>query len=163
MADRADALVATSRLVVTLQALAVQWGGVATVGILEIDKPSSNTIPGEAGISMDIRHPTEEGLNAIEAGVRREMSIMTLENERLLFAMTLVWESPAARFCPVALDCIRRAAGEEVGEAACLEMSSLAGHDSALTARRVPTAMVFVPSKDGLSHAPDEFTSEEDW
>lgn len=163
MAVRADAVVATARIVVTLQALAIKWGGVATVGILEIDRPSSNTIPGEANISVDIRHPTEEGLNAIEAGVRQEMSIITLENGDIEFEMTMVWESPAAQFCSVALECIRRAAADEVGEAACLEISSLAGHDSALTARRVPTAMLFVPSKDGLSHAPDEFTSEEDW
>ena len=41
--------------------------------------------------------------------------------------------------------------------------TSQAGHDSAMTALRVPTAMIFVLRKDGISHAPEEFTSKEQW
>lgn len=42
-------------------------------------------------------------------------------------------------------------------------MISYAGHESAETAHVVPTAMIFVPSRSGISHNPAEFTSEEDW
>jgi len=48
-----------------------------------------------------------------------------------------------------------------VGEDQTLDMKSRAGHDSAWTSRICPTSMIFVPSKDGISHNPHEFTSPE--
>jgi N-carbamoyl-L-amino-acid hydrolase len=163
MPIRADALVATARIITLLQEQALKWAGVATVGNLHLEDPTSNTIPGSTEFSIDIRHPTEEGLNAIESAVKKEMSIMTLENPKLNFSIDQTWESPAAKFDATALDCIRKSADEEVGQDLIMDMYSLAGHDSALVAKKIPTAMIFVPSRNGLSHSPEEFTSEEDW
>lgn len=75
--------------------------------------------------------------------------------------MEQVWHSPAANFDERLLGCLRKAAIEEVGEAS--EMISFAGHDSAMTALQVPTAMLFVPCKDGVSHSPEEYASPEQW
>ena len=164
MENRADALVATAAIVTLLRDEATKRSAFATVGMLHLERPSSNTIPGSASFTIDIRCTSEDGLNAIETSVRERMTVLTADNPKLAFQMTKVWESPAVRFDDTLLSCIRSAAADEVGEERCLEMQSFAGHDSALTAScGVPTAMIFVPSKDGISHAPEEYTSEEEW
>jgi hypothetical protein len=54
---------------------------------------------------------------------------------------------------PTAMLCTRAAAARVVCEDMTIRLPSLAGHDSALIAMRVLTSMIFVPSKDGISHA----------
>ena len=55
------------------------------------------------------------------------------------------------------VDAVERAAD---GEAASRRrLASGAGHDAMLLARHVPTAMIFVPSRNGISHSPEEYTS----
>jgi N-carbamoyl-L-amino-acid hydrolase len=70
-----------------------------------------------------------------------------------------VWE-----YGPVAFDAdllgTLRGAADGVG-ASSLEMVSPAGHDAGYVARRVPTAMLFVPCRDGLSHHPAEWAEPE--
>ena len=69
------------------------------------------------------------------------------------------------RFSPVPFDprveeAIRRSAAE-LG-IPCRSMVSGAGHDAQMMARICPTAMIFVPSRDGVSHSPREYTAPED-
>jgi N-carbamoyl-L-amino-acid hydrolase len=71
------------------------------------------------------------------------------------FEMEQVWHSPAARFDQHLLWSLLEAATDEVGER--IDMISFAGHDSAMTALQVPTAMLFIPCKDGVSHSPAEY------
>jgi acetylornithine deacetylase/succinyl-diaminopimelate desuccinylase-like protein len=62
-------------------------------------------------------------------------------------------------------DCIgavRAAAIDEVGSEQIMDMKSGAGHDAAWTSKVVKSSMIFVPSKDGISHNPNEYTSPED-
>lgn len=69
------------------------------------------------------------------------------------------WASPAVIFDPIMVQCVRESA-KDVG---CnMEIVSGAGHDSVYTARKVPTAMVFVRCRDGVSHHPAEFSRQED-
>ena len=75
--------------------------------------------------------------------------------------MEQVWHSPAAYFDENMLDCVSKAAEKEVG--GTMEMISFAGHDSAMTSLQVPTAMVFIPCRDGVSHAPEEYSSQQQW
>jgi acetylornithine deacetylase/succinyl-diaminopimelate desuccinylase-like protein len=60
---------------------------------------------------------------------------------------------------PALQDALEAAAGEE--RATTLRMPSGAGHDAMVLAHHVPAAMLFVPSRGGLSHTPEEFTSPE--
>jgi len=82
-----------------------------------------------------------------------------------------IWVSPAVTFDPVAVGFVKEAVKEAGYETALV---SGAGHDrfdylcqglisSVYTARKVPTAMVFVRCKDGISHHPAEYSSPEDW
>jgi len=81
----------------------------------------------------------------------------------LHFEIKKIWESPAARFDEAMVDCVKSSALKRFGSLALIELNSFAGNDSAMTHLCVPTAMIFVPSRYGISHSPNEFTSQEQW
>jgi N-carbamoyl-L-amino-acid hydrolase len=163
MADRADALAIAAKIMVMLESRAIEVSAVATVGVVELERPSSNTIPGFAMFSVDLRHPSEAALTEFEASVQEYMNSLMAANGKLKCRMVRIWRSPAVTLDAMATACTRRAATRVVGSHDVVDMISYAGHDSALTATKIPTSMIFVPSKDGISHAPEEFTSEAEW
>lgn len=163
MDQRADALVAAAQLTLFATVRARRDSAVATVGVLELERPSSNTVPGRATFTLDLRHPSESVLDSFESALRTCIQGLTEHNDSLQTTIERIWHSPAVQLDDTVVSCIRHAANRVVGSDGFMDMISYAGHDSALTALRVPTAMIFVPSKDGISHAPDEFTSEEQW
>ncbi|KAM0249828.1 hypothetical protein ACHAQJ_008896 [Trichoderma viride] len=111
---------------------------------------------------MDIRHLSEATLENFESAVDAMANLLRVENSGLDFQIERTWHSPAVDLDPSAIKCTQDAACDAVGAGQVMEMVSFAGHDSALTAMAVPTLMIFVPNKDGISHAPAEFTSERD-
>jgi hydantoinase/carbamoylase family amidase len=166
VADRADAVVATSKFIVFLESFAIETGVYATVGVVEVQNGSSNVVSGSTYFTVDLRHPNEDLLDQVEESVIEEMNqLSTAKNNRVTFAMEKVWHSPAVTFTSKAIQCVAQAGCRVVGPKAVMgPMISYAGHDSALvSSAEVPTAMIFVPSRDGLSHCPDEWTSKEDW
>jgi N-carbamoyl-L-amino-acid hydrolase len=163
MNERVDALVASSKIVLSVEAAGVRYGGFATVGVLHCEHGSINSVPGETFFTIDLRHPSSKSLDLMEACIRTDMERLESSNQRLRVKVDLVWESPAVRFDEIAVQCVRKSAQERFGVSAVAELDSFAGHDSAFTQLRVPTAMIFVPSRDGISHAPEEYTSESQW
>ena len=119
---------------------------VATVGQLSVEPGAANVVPSEVSFSVDARAPDRERLDALVAAIGFE---------------------PALRVEPVAMDervCDAvRAAIEELGQPV-VELPSGAGHDAGiLAAAGVPSAMLFVRSLNGgVSHSPDEHSSDED-
>lgn len=126
-----------------------------TVGRLSVAPGAVNAIPGVVTFSVDIRHPEPQGLDALEEAV-----------------IVRVRADAAARGCaahvrrgfdmpPGQLDeglvAAVEAAAADLGLGA-RRMISGAFHDALFVARVAPAAMVFVPSRDGLSHNEDEFT-----
>jgi len=71
-------------------------------------------------------------------------------------------DAKATLFHKDCIRCVRESAEETVGKEMAMEIVSGAGHDSCMTNFRCPTSMVFVPSKDGISHNPVEYTSPEE-
>jgi len=147
MGSRDDALVAGAQAVLRIQeAAAAIDGAVATVGRLEVEPDAANVIPARARLSVDARAPDVPRLQA------------------LLDAIGLV---PTERTEPVemALE-LRRALSEEIAARGLplVELPSGAGHDAGiLAAAGVPSAMLFVRSLNGgVSHSPDELSSDED-
>lgn len=163
MAHRGDAFVATSKIVIHVEDLATRFGGFGTVGVIETEHSSSNCVPGQALFTIDLRHPSANIIALMEKSIVAEMGRLEGDNARIKFDLQRIWDSPAVRFDEQLLDCARKAAHAELGAEAVGEMDSFAGHDSAMTALRVPTAMIFVPSRRGISHAPEEFTSQVQW
>ncbi len=156
---RRDAGVAAARVVAFLDQLARGIeGAVATVGTIRFEPNAINVIPSAAIFTVDLRNPDEERLKSQEAaladflgGLRKEG--YEVETERL------------ARFKPVTFDpaivaAIEASAAER--QLSVRRMTSGAGHDAQMIARVAPAAMIFVPSKGGISHNPAEFTAEGD-
>ena len=79
---------------------------------------------------------------------------------KLTYDEKMIWNSPAVKFAPDLIDCVRQGAGK--AGFAMRDMVSGAGHDAAYIARVAPTTMIFVPCEGGLSHNEAEATSFEE-
>ena len=139
--SRADALVDAARFVLHVRECA-RDGAVATVGCVEVEPNAVNVVPERVTVSVDARAPTVQQLDALVAAIGFE---------------------PAVRFEPVDFSDPPLAALRAAAPGAP-ELVSGAGHDAMiLAAAGVPTAMLFVRSLNGgISHHPDELSSEED-
>jgi hydantoinase/carbamoylase family amidase len=158
MASRRDALVGAARTVLALRDEARSGGMTANVGVISVEPGGFNVIPGVADLTIDVRSPTTEGFARAEAFVRELLQRVAAE-ERLELEL-----AETHRKNPVSLDAalqevLERAADAE--GASHRRMASGAGHDAMVLAPHVPSAMLFVPSRDGISHSPDEYTTPE--
>ena len=163
MKDRADALVAAAEIIILVQKLARTRNAVGTVGVVRTEKCSSNKIAGYAEISIDFRHPAETVLDEFESSIKAELVRISTANSKFTLNINRIWRSPVANFNDLAVECVRSAAVKEVGLKKCMEMISFAGHDSALVSDKTPTAMIFIPCRDGISHSPLEHSTKEQW
>ncbi|KAL3702706.1 hypothetical protein TMatcc_000018 [Talaromyces marneffei ATCC 18224] len=162
MADRADALVVLAKFAVKVEELAKKHDAFGTVGVMRTKTNSINTVPGGAFCTLDLRHWSDDTLDLIESELRTLLKQQEEEVPGIEVSMDRTWCKKNIRFDQVARRCVRDAACATVDESLVMDMISYAGHDSAETAHVVPTAMIFVPSKKGISHNPAEFTTEED-
>lgn len=129
---------------------------VITAGQIKLDPGSANCVPGKCTFSLDIRSGEEQVLEEIEA--------MVLSMEGIIQEMGLNMEiKRLSRREPVPMDPLLQryfAEGCEKEGVTYLWMNSGAGHDSMVFARYVPTAMLFMPNRGGISHHPDEYIDE---
>jgi N-carbamoyl-L-amino-acid hydrolase len=155
---RRDALLAASRLIVAAREITLRLGGpgaVATVGRIAARPGAINVVPGEAELSLEVRAPAEETMQAVAEEILQEGRRIAAE-ERVDLQV-----QDGARIAPVPLDPGVRRAVQEACERlgiAFLQMPSGAGHDAQSMAALCPAGMIFVPSAGGISHAPGEFT-----
>lgn len=163
MTDRADALVVLAKFVVKVEELAKKHDEFGTVGVMRTKTSSINTVPGGAFCTLDLRHWSDDTLDLIESKLRTLLKQQEDDVPGIKVSMDRTWCKRSVRFDQAARQCVRDAACATVDESLVMDMISYAGHDSAETAHVVPTAMIFVPSKGGISHNPAEFTSQEDW
>lgn len=163
MDDRRDALTAAAEVVLLVERLASEPGlggdSVGTVGRLDIAPGAANVVPGLATVWVEFRSAQPQWLedrhHALEEGVRECAARRQLQVE-------IEWVSEGS---PVA--CApgpRRAIIEAIQELdhPYLELPSGASHDAALLARICPMGMIFIPSRDGRSHCPEEWSDPED-
>lgn len=148
---RRDALLAASRIVQEVNRIALDEAphGRGTVGFLQVSPNSRNVVPGEARFSVDFRHPDDAGLKTMEGKLRAACARVGGECNVQVRAEEVVY-FPPCRFDAQCVSAVRE--GARSGGYSSLEIVSGAGHDAVYVARVAPTAMVFVPCKDGLSH-----------
>ena len=158
MSLRADALCGAAELVLAVERLARESPSgttVGTVGTVNVAPGAVNVIPGAVTIDVDVRDvvlaPREQVVTAVKQAVAEICSNRGLAAE----VRQMVFDRPAA--CDQRIVATVREACEEL-EAPYLDMASGAYHDAMVLGARVPIGMIFVPSRDGLSHHPDEFT-----
>jgi N-carbamoyl-L-amino-acid hydrolase len=160
MDRRRDALLSASRLALAARELARTHGGVATVGRIEAQPGIPTAVAGVATALLDQRHADPEMLATLH-GVARATSRRIADEE----GVDVDW-SPLFRIPPIAFDRqLIEDAAEIVTELQAEDVRLPSGplHDAAHIADAgVPTAMVFVRSKRGLSHTREEDTDEQD-
>jgi N-carbamoyl-L-amino-acid hydrolase len=114
-----------------------------------VEPNSRNVIPGEVRFSVEFRHPLDAEVDRLDAQFPREAGFIARDCGVKL-EIKRVFKNPAQLFDPACVELVRQAA-RRLGYPA-REIVSGAGHDAVHVARRVPTAMIFTPCKDGLSH-----------
>lgn len=160
MTLRSDALVGASEFAVEVERRAAALRtAVATVGDLEVRPGSFTTVPGEARISLDVRDiDSDRQRELVEELLDQAMRISTRRGLELS-PILISDQSPVV---------LHKSVREGLAEAAyelsttfCL-MPSGASHDAAHVAQVAPSGMVFVPSRDGVSHSPQESSETQD-
>lgn len=148
---RKDALFAATHLMqeVVNIALAHQPNGRGTVGCVHVYPNSRNVIPGKVAFTVDFRHVDDAGLAAMDAALRTAAAELQRGFPVRVAVDQVVYFEPVA-FAPELVDAIR--AGAEHAGYSHLDIVSGAGHDAVYVARTAPSAMIFVPCKDGISH-----------
>jgi N-carbamoyl-L-amino-acid hydrolase len=150
MDQRLDALVGAAPLVTFVRDLAISLGVVGTVGNLRVLPGSANVIPGRVELDVEFRGGDQAALLRAEEGLRARA-----EDDLGMEFTPVSAKSPQAFAEPILRTCERVC--DELGLGRT-RLWSGAGHDAGVIATTAPAAMVFVPSKDGISHSPDEFT-----
>ncbi len=130
----------------------------ATCGKISFEPNVVNVIPKVARMTIDLRNPCDEGLAKAEAFLTRFIDKLRKDDQIGIETKKLV------RFKPVTFDENLISNIEKIASKMQLSnrrMTSGAGHDAQMMARICPAAMIFVPSRRGLSHDPNEFTEPE--
>jgi N-carbamoyl-L-amino-acid hydrolase len=142
------------------EALAMQGEQVATVGRIRALPGAPNVIPGEVVLSLEIRDlSTEKILELFENIQERAREIGVASGTTIDFTALDTTGKPALTD-PRIQEAIETVAAD-LGLSS-RRMRSGAGHDAQDMALITPVGMIFVPSKDGISHSPREYTSPED-
>ncbi|MFM9849784.1 MAG: Zn-dependent hydrolase [Hyphomicrobiaceae bacterium] len=151
MNRRKDALVGAARIVELVNAIghAHDPAACATVGMVQVHPNSRNVIPGQVFLTVDFRHPLAEKLGSMDRALRERIAEIVAK-AGLTFEMKMVADFPPQPFEASCVDAVRRAA-ERLG-LSTREITSGAGHDAVYMARVCPTAMIFTPCVDGISH-----------
>jgi hydantoinase/carbamoylase family amidase len=158
---RLDPTLPLAKTIVELERLAAAagQGTVGTVGEIEVDPGLINAIASRVRFSLDVRGPVDDAFHDVardiaafaqEAARRRGMTAEYRQRQTL----------PATPLDGRIVGALEQAAAA-TGET-WMTMHSGAAHDTMSIADRVPSAMVFVPCKDGISHHPDEAASPDD-
>lgn len=158
---RRDALLSAARIIQALRSTALTHApsAVTTVGLIEARPNSRNVIAGEVFFTVDMRHPDDAVVAAMDAEMRRAIASIA-EEDRMSVALDCVLDQPAVRFDEACIAAVRRAADAQ--GFAHRPMVSGAGHDAAYLSRVCPTSMVFVPCAGGLSHNEAESATQDD-
>jgi len=161
MEVRRDALVGAAALIQAVNHIGHEFqpSACATVGMLDVMPNSRNVIPGKVFLTVDFRHPDEERLTAMDKALRRAADA-TAAAGGLEVDLEEIWQCAAIPFDTNCVDDVRAAA--EASAFSHRDIVSGAGHDAVYMATMAPTAMIFVPCKNGISHNEIESATPED-
>ncbi|MCB9522670.1 MAG: Zn-dependent hydrolase [Myxococcales bacterium] len=161
MRTRRDAMVGAAKVIQAVNAIGHKYAPLAcaTVGLVQVHPNSRNVIPGQVFFTIDLRHPDDGILSEMDAEIRA-VTARVAEEDGLEMAFEQIWYSRPVPFDPTCVAAVRAAA--ERNGYSHRDIVSGAGHDACYIARVAPTAMVFVPCEDGISHNEIENAKPED-
>lgn len=163
MGLRRDAVVAFSKIATELTDKSRTIGDplVITFGRVDPVPNTVNVVPGEVTFSIDCRHINQEALNDFAKTI--DDCIRTVsEQEGVEYDINLWMDEAPTMMDESLVKVVEQAAEQVVSSNDSKMMPSGAGHDSQIFAKYIPTAMLFVPSINGVSHNVTEETNIED-
>lgn len=161
MKYRKDTAYAASKMIYDINTMAHEYGEplVATVGKIEMTPNTVNVVPGKTIFTIDVRHTEKEDI--LQFTEKMEKMLKETAEKFGVGIHIDMWMDED----PVPMDqgivdkikeqCDRHGVNYKM-------MHSGAGHDTQMIAQHIPSAMIFVPSRDGISHNPAEYTEPKD-
>nr|WP_309100209.1 Zn-dependent hydrolase [Fredinandcohnia onubensis] len=159
---RKDALLGASEIALELEKIAKEeqhYGTVATVGVMDVHAGAMNVVPGEVDIKVDIRSTSVESRQRVLDHLHKTIQALETNRQLEIVSNEIISEEPVLLSKEI----------NDITESICeslnlsyQKMASGAGHDAMNMTKLCPTGLIFVPSVDGLSHHPDEYTELED-
>lgn len=131
----------------------------ATIGSVNLWPGAANTIPGQAEFSLDVRDTEEGKLRELQEAFRKALSAIARRRALMFEFDEVSWIDPVA--CSDKVVKILQDEAKTLGLKS-QQMPSGAAHDAQIIASIAPVGMIFVPSKEGRSHSPAEWTSWQD-
>jgi N-carbamoyl-L-amino-acid hydrolase len=154
---RSDALTGAAEMMLALEAIcreAYPEAVVGTVGKCQVEPNAANVIPGAVSFEMEVRSLSGDLLEGIRARFREQA--VRIAQERGLAVQFDSLSKSEAIYVPEEVQAVIEAACRATGKT--MRLPSGAGHDGNQIARIAPIGMIFVPSRDGRSHCPEEWT-----
>ena len=158
MNDRHDALIAASKLVLAVNEVVKSYEGaqVGSVGKMSVLPGAPNVIPGKVTMSLQMRDLSHEKVMKMFADIEKRAAQIAQETRTEIGFEYLRSSMPTIASKEIQEKMIQAAKSQGISY---IKMQSGAGHDTQEMARLGPVGLLFVPSKDGISHNPKEYTS----
>jgi N-carbamoyl-L-amino-acid hydrolase len=123
--------------------------GRGTVGVLNVHPASRNVIPGRVDFTIDLRHSDADTLLRMDQDLRDVLADVA-QRQGVQLSLALAQYNPPTPFAETLVSSVRDSAVRRGFPV--MDIVTGAGHDAVHMAMRYPTAMIFVPCKDGVSH-----------
>jgi len=161
MNQRQDALIAASKFILMVNETVNSYEGsqVGTVGRISAEPGVPNVIPGIVNLSLELRDLSSNKISTIYNKIIENTKIIEQET-KTKFSFSPIDATGDPALMDRRIINILTEVSDDLGYTSML-MPSGAGHDSQTMALIAPTAMIFAPSKDGISHSPKEYTNFE--
>ncbi|MDT8860887.1 Zn-dependent hydrolase [Alkalihalobacillus sp. MEB130] len=156
---RRDASLAMAEVMLEVERIATKYQGVGTVGKLKVEPGGVNIIPGKAIFSIDLRHGDIELRTKMVNEVTA--SIEEISKKRLIEPVIELKKSVDPAVCSSTIVDLLEESCKEL-DIPTMKLPCGAGHDSLMMTKITEMGMIFVRSKDGISHNPKEWTEKED-
>lgn len=159
---RHDALCGASKIILGIEEIASMQEEppvVGTIGVVEVTPGAMNVIPGAVKLGVDIRSISKAARDSVVTLVKEFIDI-TAEKRGLSCTIETIAQDHPVEMHPAMIREIEEAV-KSVG-VEYMTMPSGAGHDAMHWAEVVPTGMIFIPCRDGISHNPAEFAEMDD-
>ncbi len=158
---RKDALVAASQIVLAVNKIALETPGeqVATVGYLNVSPNATNIVPGNVDLRIDVRDLSGEHLEDLVSQIRKEIKVIASATKTDITIEQTLHIKPTLAASKI-INTIKEVCQKL--EINYTQLPSRAGHDAQEIGRITDMGMIFIPSRGGISHAADEYTSPEE-
>jgi allantoate deiminase len=161
MDRRHDAFAAAAEIALAAESLAREMGApaVATAGFARVEPGLFNVVPGACTLGLEVRHTEASALETLATSLSARANAIAARRGVQLALELQSGEAPTPLSDALADGAVALARQQGLAHRV---MPSGAGHDTMLFAQSgVPALMLFVPSRDGISHSPDEYTAPE--